>query len=143
MISIFKHYRECKGFVLPSTFLIDPRPCKESKETTWNCSVCDRSMSSTSINTILERIGRDLNAMQKGDPQSCKIFLEYYERLLHPNHGYLTDVRIALAHLIGQENENGLQNTPLEEVQFKLQLCTRLVDLLKILNPGIIKLYTD
>lgn len=119
--------------MLPDSFLVDP---KKEFDQTWNCNVCDKKLTSSAVQNIIDRIGRDLNAMQKGDSKSCQMFLDYYKKLLHHNHYYLTDVRLALGQLIGQDTEDGLNSVPEDAVELKIKLCVQVTDLVKILNPG-------
>ncbi|GLV35060.1 SET and MYND domain containing arthropod-specific member 1 [Carabus blaptoides fortunei] len=124
---------DCKGYVLPDSFLVDP---KKDYDQTWKCNICDKKLTSNAIQNIMDRIGRDLNAMQKGDWKSCQIFLDYYQKLLHHNHYYLTDVRLALGQLIGQHTEDGLNSIPEDAVDLKMKLCAQVTELVKILNPA-------
>lgn len=91
-------------------------------------------MSEKRVNTTLERIGRDLGAMQKGHQESCKRFLEYYGKLLHKNHFYLTEVKFVLAQLIGQEG--GLGDVHDDDLDLKMKLCTDVNSILKRVAPG-------
>lgn len=116
---------DCKGYMLPSSFLVEEQP--------WMCNVCGYKLQASQVYNILERIGRDLNAMQKGDADSCKLFLDYYGKFLHPNHYYMTDVRLALGQLIGQ---TGYGEVTDDELRIKLDSCKQIADLSKILNPG-------
>lgn len=91
-------------------------------------------MSEKRVNTTLERIGRDMGAMQKGHQESCKRFLEYYGKLLHRNHFYLTEVKFVLAQLIGQEG--GLEEVDDDDLDLKLRLCDEVNSTLKSVAPG-------
>lgn len=93
-------------------------------------------MSSYAAQDHLERIGKDLAEMPKGIAKECKSFLETYEELLHKNHYYLTDVKIALAQQIGQEDDQGISDISAEDLNLKVKLCQDLTNLLKLLIPG-------
>lgn len=125
--------RDCTGIVLPDTFLVD---LQKDINQPWRCNVCDNALTAQGVQNILERIGHDLEAMQKGDPKSCQLFLDYYGKILHHNHYYLTDVRLALSQLIGQEVEDGLQMVTDDELELKLKSCKEIIDISKTLNPG-------
>lgn len=89
---------------------------------------------------ILERAGVALSRMQKGDPEACKRFLEEYAPELHPNHYYLTDVRIALAQLHGQTGDTGLPGVSDRDLSEKLSLCRQVLTLINALVPGKLQL---
>lgn len=85
---------------------------------------------------VLERVGVALNGMQKGDPEACQRFLRQYTPQLHPNHYYLTDVRIALAQLLGQNCDVGLQGVSDDDLTEKISLCRQVLALVNTLVPG-------
>lgn len=74
--------------------------------------------------------------MPKGIPKECKSFIDTYEELLHKNHYYLTDVKVALAQQIGQEDDGGITNVLDADLELKVKLCRNLINLLKTLVPG-------
>lgn len=119
--------------MLPKTFLDNSY---NDKGLDWYCDRCPISLSSYAVQDLLERIGKDLTEMSKGDLRECKNFIDTYEELLHKNHYYLTDVRVALAQQIGQEDEGGIAGVTDEELELKAKLCQSLVNLLKSLVPG-------
>jgi hypothetical protein len=79
--------------------------------------------------------------MRKGDPQACKRFLEQYAPEFHPNHYYLTDVRIALAQLHGQTGDKGLPGVSDDDLAEKISLCRQVLALIKALVPGNLQLF--
>jgi hypothetical protein len=88
-------------------------------------------MSSYSVHDILERIGRDLYDLDKTDIEACKSFLTTYESYLPNNHFYCTDVKYVLSQLMGQVD--ALTD---DDLELKLQYCTSLENLLKIVAPA-------
>lgn len=83
----------------------------------------------------MERIGIDLSQMKKDDIESCRKFIKHYGKVLHDNHYYITDVKLALAQLIGQQNP-GLPGVSDELLQEKITLCKHVSNLFKKLVPG-------
>lgn len=84
----------------------------------------------------MNRIGEDLQAMEKGNSSACKLFLEYYGKLLTPNHFYIIDVKLALSQIIGQESKNGLQQVTDNDLNLKIKLCRQINELVEMLAPG-------
>jgi hypothetical protein len=78
--------------------------------------------------------------MKKGDPDACWRFLEEYAPELHPNHYYLTDVRIALAQLHGQTDDTGLPGVSDRDLTEKISLCRQVLALINALVPGKLQL---
>lgn len=122
----------CKGYLLPKTFIDNTTNDKGSD---WYCSKCSSKLSPYSVQDLLDRIGKDLSEMPKDNIREYKNFIESYEELLHPNHFYLTDVKITLLNVIGEE-ENGLRDVSEEDLQLKFKICQNLCGLLKQLIPG-------
>jgi hypothetical protein len=85
---------------------------------------------------MLERVGVALSRMQKGDPQVCERFLAQFAPELHPNHYYLTDVRLALAQLYGQTSDLGLPGISDQDLTEKVSLCRQVLTLVNTLVPG-------
>ncbi|XP_056644380.1 uncharacterized protein LOC130450172 isoform X2 [Diorhabda sublineata] len=122
----------CKGYLLPKTFIDNKTNDKGSD---WYCNECPSKLSPYAVQDLLDRIGKDLTEMPKDNIKECKNFIDSYEELLHPNHYYLTEVKIALINLIGEE-KNGLRDVSEENLQLKLKFCQNLCDLFKQLTPG-------
>lgn len=125
-------FRSCKGFLLPETFLND-----SDIDSQWKCTKCQSTRPSYAIHGVLEEIGRKLEGMEKGSSKACKEFITASEEKLHPNHYYITDVKVALAQLIGQELEGGLPAISDEDLEMKARICKKLNDLIETLAPGI------
>jgi hypothetical protein len=86
--------------------------------------------------SILERVGVALSSVQKEDAQACRRFLEQYTPQLHPNHYYLTEVRIALGQLLGQNCDMGLPGVSDHDLSEKISLCRKVLVLVNTLVPG-------
>lgn len=126
-------FSECNGYLLPKSFIDDE---ENGKIVDWKCSKCPGFMNAYSIQDIMERAGKDLSLLEKGNSNSCKDFISTYESYLHPNHYYMTDVKIALTQILGQEYEGGLPNLSDDDLFLKANLCQGLNNMLKILIPG-------
>ncbi|KAG5899225.1 hypothetical protein JTB14_034482 [Gonioctena quinquepunctata] len=123
---------DCKGYLLPKTFIDNNT---NEKGLDWHCNICKTTLSSYSAQDLIDRIGKDLADMPKGDSRECKSFIRSYGELLHENHYYLTDVKVALSQMIGQE-EGGLPDVSDEDLELKAKINKDLIDLVKVLTPG-------
>uniref|UniRef100_A0A8D9BF04 Protein msta, isoform A n=1 Tax=Cacopsylla melanoneura TaxID=428564 RepID=A0A8D9BF04_9HEMI len=122
---------QCKGYVLPH---LTP----SSFEETWICHDCKKTADQDNVHKILVKIGEDLSTIEKQNPEACRKFLKTYDtgRFLHPNHYYLTDVRIALAQLYGQTTRGGIQDLSDEMLTHKIALCKQIVNLARTIVPA-------
>ncbi|XP_066246826.1 SET domain-containing protein SmydA-8-like isoform X1 [Euwallacea similis] len=123
----------CTGYALPPSFL---NQSPNGKLPNWTCTKCESPISSYHVQEILDRIGQELHEMPKGNSKAAKEFVQAYEKYLHNNHYYLTDVKFALSQLIGHENELGLPGLGDEALEFKARLCKSVSALVKVLAPG-------
>lgn len=97
-------------------------------------------MSAYYVHDILERIGRDLADVDKTSVQACQQFLNEYESYLHPNHFYLTDIKLALCHhhhnnRISKHQHQLFPSTE-DLMEMKLTLCRDLLKLIRVIAPG-------
>ncbi|XP_072945034.1 SET domain-containing protein SmydA-8 isoform X2 [Epargyreus clarus] len=136
--------KDCKGYLLPDTFLVpilhktkspDPKT-KGLDNKFWKCNNCGDSVSDAIIQQLLQDIGRELSIMPKEDPDACERFISHCSGYLHPSHYYMTDVSLALAQMIGQQNELGLAAVTEDRLLLKTQLCKKITDLLETLAPA-------
>lgn len=104
----------------------------------WECQTCKIEHSKNEVNKVLNQIAYDFSMTNKHDPSSCEIFLNHYKsnRLLHPNHYFLSNVRLKLAQLYGQTTENDVQSLSDLNLQRKMDLCFQMIEFATILYPG-------
>ena len=115
--------------MLPKTFITN-----NEERPDYICNTCNSSISWDMAEQITEKIGIDLAQMKKGDVQACKTFIHRHAKTLHENHFYMTDVKLALSQLIGQQE--GLPAIDIEMLSEKILLCKKLDELLRTLVPG-------
>lgn len=70
-------FRGCSGYALPKTFLFEDNKGEEISHD-WFCNKCDKVISEASAQKLVDHVGRDLEAMQKGDSLSCKRYVNYF-----------------------------------------------------------------
>lgn len=104
----------------------------------WECLTCKTEHSKTEVNKVLNQIAYDFSMTNKHDPSSCEIFLNHYKNngLLHPNHYFLSNVRLKLAQLYGQTTENDVQSLSDLNLQRKMDLCFQMLEFATLLYPG-------
>lgn len=124
---------DCSGYLLPQSFLDKPQ---NGKSANWICSKCSSPTSAHHVYDLLDRIGQDLHELKKGDSRPARQFISMYEKYLHNNHYYLTDVKLALGQLIGHEDSGGLPGVSTEDLELKARLCQGLTKLANTLAPG-------
>ncbi|XP_069705567.1 SET domain-containing protein SmydA-8 [Periplaneta americana] len=125
--------KPCEGFMLPENSLSEER---ELEKASWRCARCSALVPARQVLGVLERVGVALTSMQKGDPRACERFLSQFAPELHPNHYYLTDVRLALAQLYGQDSDVGLPGVSDHDLTEKISLCRQLLSLVNALVPA-------
>ncbi|XP_039756653.1 SET domain-containing protein SmydA-8 [Pararge aegeria] len=136
--------KDCKGYLLPDTFVLpilhktkSPDPSTRGLDNKfWKCRNCKDEVSDGIIQQLLQDIGRELSVMPKGEPDACERFIGHCSSYLHPSHYYMTDVSLALAHMVGQQDALGLEKVSNDRLLLKTQLCKKITDLLETLAPA-------
>lgn len=77
--------------------------------------------------------------MEKGNEQNCIRYLEHYSKWLPSKHYYMTDVKVALAQIIGSGGPDIIQGTTEDELNMKIQLCQELLKLFEVISSGMSK----
>nr|CAD7397271.1 unnamed protein product [Timema cristinae] len=126
----------CDGYLLSEHPLLQGTPEETPLNSEWRCHTCQVMVPVSEVLETLEKVGRYLSSMEKGEPRSCERFQEQFENILHPNHFYLTDVQLALAQLYGQDCPEGLQGVGDKDLQKKIKLCRKLLTLVDHLVPS-------
>ncbi|XP_066602946.1 SET domain-containing protein SmydA-8-like [Prorops nasuta] len=121
---------ECGGSMLPPTFIY-----QGNQPPDFVCDKCKNTSPWDQVEQMIEKIGQELAAMKKDNVDACKKFINRYRKLLHENHFYLTDVKVALAQIIGQQS-TGLPTVNDDLLGEKIILCQKLNDILKTLVPA-------
>lgn len=126
---------DCTGYIIPNSPPSIESVLETSKdEDVWSCSKCDTKMSSYDVMSLLGKIGDRLSKFDKKNEALCKKFIQDFENILHPNHYYLTDVKLSLVQSFGQEN--GLTLLKDDDLQLKLKYCRELYNLTSVLVPA-------
>lgn len=99
------------------------------------CSNCTNNMSFESVSKFLDHAGQDLAAMEKENETNCIKFIDHYSKWLSPNHFYITDVKIALAQIIGA-GVNGIQRVSDDRLLLKAKTCKEVIDLIEKIAPN-------
>ncbi|XP_011500086.1 PREDICTED: protein msta, isoform A [Ceratosolen solmsi marchali] len=118
----------CSGYMLPETFLTMMVP-------DYKCNQCENALPSDSVDEMIELMGKDLTSMMKNDMATCQAFIKRHASKIHHNHFYMTDVKLALAQLIGQPSF-GLLGLGDELIHEKILLCKKLDALLTSIVPA-------
>ncbi|KAF4518908.1 hypothetical protein B566_EDAN006746 [Ephemera danica] len=120
----------CLGFALP-TAPLEPK-------SSWRCDVCSAEIPHQMVEELLARLGAELAALPQGDCDAIEAFVSRVSgSQLHPNHQYMTDVRLALIQMWGHRcGPGGLGSEPDHVVAAKLRACEQLKAIADILAPG-------
>lgn len=123
--------KNCSGVVLP----VD----SDSFESNWVCRECSNETTYNNVKKILDQIGADIAAMEKGSVEACKKFLDHYKKLLYKFHFYMVDIGMALAQLLGSDSEmGGIQRISDEDLELKTELSKQLLVLFNVIAPCMI-----
>lgn len=89
-----------KGILLPEKPL-------EDKLSDWICNKCShRSIEGYIAADSLLKVGRAFAGLDRQSIPDCEAFIRKWSKIVHPNHSYLTEVKMVLCDIYGQ-SENG------------------------------------
>lgn len=101
-----------------------------------SCNKCSLLCKFAYVNNILDRAGKDAEAMEKGSEQNCIKYLEHYDKWLTTNHYNMVDIKIAVVQIIGSGGPHVIQGISDEELQLKIDYAKQLIELFKKIAPG-------
>ncbi|XP_075224029.1 SET and MYND domain containing, arthropod-specific, member 1 isoform X2 [Lycorma delicatula] len=119
--------KECEGAVLPPSFC-------DGETVAWSCHRCGTKKNWSDISDMLDKIGWEMDRLNRNDILMCKQFLEKWKDVLLPNHFYITEIALIVAQQIDQIN--GIASLTDDELNYKIKLCKSLTDLFMVIIPG-------
>lgn len=98
------------------------------------CGVCNATYDFKQVAEILTEATADLARMGKSDDETCIDYIEKYSKYLSKDHYLLTEVRISLAQVIGQNGQ--MPRISDSKLYLKLDTAMNLIKLIQKLAPG-------
>ncbi|XP_039957436.1 SET domain-containing protein SmydA-8 [Bactrocera neohumeralis] len=115
----------CDGVILPSSL--------KEWNSAWRCSTCGAQADISFIKSILEKAGKDLQAMDK-TVENCMKYIQHYEKWLTRRHYFICQAKIHLVQLIGTDPKE-LMVVPEDQLNKKLEYVKDLLELYENLAP--------
>lgn len=114
--------------------LLSENPFDEASD--WICRQCGSRQPAKYVADIIETVGKEIVALKKGSASHCEQFLAKYSKILHPNHFYLTDVKMALCQMYGHLEGQSLIEMSDDVLNTKETLALELIKLADAVSPG-------
>lgn len=112
----------CKdGYMLPKN------PLDSKSE--WICEKCGAKLVSEIVMSILKAIGEEIITLKNNVEASFNFLRKHYQNL-HPNHYFLTEVKLVLCQIIGKSK------TSEKELLKKQEFCLDLLNIVDKISPG-------
>lgn len=124
----------CQKCPTNTGILLIENPFDETSD--WVCRQCGTRQPAKYVSDIVESAGKELVALKKGSVTSCEGFLRKFSKILHPNHFYLTDVKMALCQMYGHLEGQNLIDMSDEVLNKKESLALELIKLADAISPG-------
>lgn len=100
--------------------------------TEWKCQSCQLLTPIEEIFKIITNVSTALANLDKSDIKSCNSFLKEFERCLHRQHYFLTDVKLAITQIL----DTDVSKLSDDHLNLKLRYCKTLSNLLAELAPA-------
>ncbi|XP_021942369.1 protein msta [Zootermopsis nevadensis] len=114
--------------------LISTSPLEPSAP--WKCEVCSHTIPGRQMAWGNDAIRREISALDKSKPQGLEDFLDKYKGALHPANGHILEVKYALSQMYGNMQGFLLSELPDRLLERKINLCTELLEIADVLDPG-------
>jgi len=110
-------------------------------ESEWLCEKTGMKRSAQDIKLQLSQIGAELEEVtSKGTVEDAEAFLDKYKKLLHPNHYHMATCKHNLLQMYGRTENCLIQDMDEEQLKRKEDLCREHIEVLKIIDPNLIRL---
>ena len=124
----------CQKCPNQSGILLIENPMDENSD--WVCRQCGTRQPANYVAEIIERVGKELVALKKGSMKDCERFLRTFSNVLHQNHFYLTDVKMALCQMYGHIEGQSLVDMNDDTLNQKETLALELLKVADAVSPG-------
>ena len=114
--------------------LLTENPLDDASD--WICRQCGTRQPANYVAEIIESVGKEIVALKKGSVKDCEGFLRKFSKILHPNHFYLTDVKMALCQMYGHLEGQSLIEMNDETLNAKEALALELLKVADAVSPG-------
>jgi len=110
-------------------------------ESDWVCKETGLRKSAYDVKMELSELGKEIEIlMEKGGIDDFEEFLEAKKKKLHKNHYHMVTVKHQLLQMYGRTEGHLIQDMTEEQLERKIELCNENLELLKKLDPDMIRL---
>ncbi|EDV44517.1 uncharacterized protein Dana_GF20287 [Drosophila ananassae] len=111
-----------------------------NQEGSWGCDKCDHKMLAKDLESRLDRINNDLEAIDVHDIPGLENFLVRYREVLRPNHYLLLSAKYSLCQIYGRIEGYLLPQMSPEDIARKERYCREFLEIIDLLEPGLTRL---
>ncbi|XP_971538.2 SET domain-containing protein SmydA-8 [Tribolium castaneum] len=110
----------------------DPLNC----EADWFCENCGFAITGSDMLWGNEVLQKEINHLNKDNPNSLEEFLERYAEVLHGRNSYCLQVKYALCQIYGSLDGFKFEELSSDLIDRKIELCKELLAVAEVLEPG-------
>jgi len=119
----------CSGPVLPS----DPLSMKQD----WFCNSCKSVVPAEDARNILKELQKETSSLNSNNLKDVTRVLNKFAKLLHTNHGVLTELKQFLISGLGRLPGYAMAQLKESDHKQKILLCQEVLEVLDIVDPGL------
>ncbi|XP_055627614.1 SET domain-containing protein SmydA-8 [Toxorhynchites rutilus septentrionalis] len=132
------HCSTLKCSSCPNGLVLPTDPLDQNAE--WKCKTCTYTVSAKNVNQLLDKLFKEVDAIDGNSVQLYEEFIEKYRNVLHENHYLFLSAKHSLCQLYGKIEGYLLPEMTLEQVKHKETLCRDLLTLVDKYEPGLSRL---
>lgn len=132
------HCSTLKCSKCPKGLVLSSDPLDQDAE--WKCTTCTYTVSSHLVTQLLDKLFKEVDAIDGNDVQLYEQFIVKYKSVLHENHYLFLAAKHSLCQLYGKIEGYLIPQMSLEQIKHKETLCRELLALVDKYEPGLSRL---
>ncbi|XP_017777901.1 PREDICTED: protein msta-like [Nicrophorus vespilloides] len=115
-----------------------------SPESDWKCNNINGcpgyKITAKSMELLINRISREIDALDSNDLKGLEAILSKYRNVLHPTHYLFLEIKLNLSQLYGKINGYLIHELDDEQLQRKMDICKEIIRIFDVIEPGFTRL---
>ncbi|XP_058831529.1 SET domain-containing protein SmydA-8 isoform X2 [Topomyia yanbarensis] len=122
----------------PAGLVISTNPLEQNAE--WECISCKHMISSKVVAHLLDRLFKEVDAIDGNNIELYEKFIDKYKSILHFNHYLFLSAKHSLCQLYGKISGYLIPEMSLQQIKQKETLCRDLLSVVDLYEPGLSRL---
>lgn len=122
----------------PKGYILTTNPLDQDAD--WKCKSCSHTMPAKIIVQLLDRLFKELDAIDGNSIDLYEQFNVKYQNILHHNHYLFLSTKHSLCQLYGKISGYLISEMSLQQIKQKEKICRDLLSVVDVYEPGLSRL---